>query len=43
MGVSAERARGALRFTMGAENTEAEVDFLVSAVERAIAQLRTRL
>ncbi len=42
MGVSAERARGALRFTMGAENTEAEVDFLVAAVERAIDQLRTR-
>jgi len=43
MGVSADRARGALRFTMGAENTAEEVDFLVTAVERAISQLRTRL
>ena len=40
MGVSAERARGALRLTFGAETTDADIDALVAAFERALASLR---
>ena len=40
MGVPEKLARGALRLSLGADNTEAEVDAIVQAVTRAAAQLR---
>ena len=40
MGVPKKLARGALRLSLGADNTEAEVDAIVQAVTRAAAQLR---
>ena len=40
MGMPAERARGALRFTMGAETTSDEVDYLITALSDAVYRLR---
>jgi cysteine desulfurase len=43
MGVSRERAWGSIRFTLGADNTETEVDYVVSAIfaieSAAVAQV----
>ncbi|GMA93914.1 hypothetical protein GCM10025881_07380 [Pseudolysinimonas kribbensis] len=40
MGVPEEVARGALRFTVGDETTEADVDELVAALPDAVARAR---
>lgn len=40
MGYSPDVARGALRLTLGRENTGAEVDFAVSAVAEVVGKLR---
>jgi len=37
--VGAEKARGAVRFSLGEETTEAEIDFAVAAFERVVARL----
>jgi cysteine desulfurase len=42
MGVSRERARGALRLTLGPETTEADVDRAATAVVEAVDRLRGR-
>lgn len=39
MGVSIERARGSIRFSMGAETTEADIDALISIVSSVIYRL----
>jgi cysteine desulfurase len=40
MGLSPEEARSSVRFSLGPENTEAEVDGLIEAVEASVAHLR---
>ncbi len=40
MGLSPEEARSSVRFSLGPENTEAEVDGLIEAVEAAVTHLR---
>jgi len=40
MGLSPEDARSSVRFSLGPENTEAEVDGLIEAVEASVAHLR---
>lgn len=40
MGLTAEEARSSVRFSVGPENTEDEVDGLIDAVEASIAHLR---
>jgi cysteine desulfurase len=40
MGLQAEEARSSVRFSLGPENTEAEVDGLIAAVEASVAHLR---
>lgn len=40
MGVPAAEARGALRFTLGPENTEAEIDALLAVLPRVLEQAR---
>ncbi len=40
MGLSAERAKGAVRFTFGKYNTIEEVEFTIGAVKRAVAKIR---
>jgi cysteine desulfurase len=40
MGLRPEEARSSVRFSLGPENTEAEVDGLVAAVEATVAHLR---
>ena len=40
MGVSAERSRGSLRFSMGAETTAADVDAVIAILARIVHQLR---
>lgn len=40
MGLSAERAKGAVRFTFGKYNTFEEVEFTIGAVKRAVAKIR---
>lgn len=40
MGVAPERARGALRLSMGAETTEADVDALIGVVAQVVRRLR---
>jgi cysteine desulfurase len=40
MGVSAAQARGAVRFTMGAETTDDDVDYVVATFAAAVATLR---
>ena len=40
LGQSAELARGSLRITLGKENTEAEVDYLLKVLVDLVAQLR---
>jgi len=40
MGLSAERARASLRFSLGRSNTLDQVDALAAAVEEAVARLR---
>jgi cysteine desulfurase len=40
MGLSAARAKGSLRFSLGRTNTEEQVDALVDALEAALARLR---
>jgi cysteine sulfinate desulfinase/cysteine desulfurase-like protein len=42
MGVSRERARGALRLTLGPATTEAEVETTARAVVEAVGKLRSR-
>jgi cysteine desulfurase len=41
MGLSAERARASLRFSLGRSNTPEQVDALAGAVEEAVARLRS--
>lgn len=41
MGISKEQARGALRLTLGAENTEEEVDRIVAALSKILIKIRT--
>jgi cysteine desulfurase len=40
MGLSAARARGSFRFSLGKHSTEADVDFALEVVPPAVAQLR---
>ncbi len=40
MGLTPEEARSSVRFSLGPENTEAEVDGLIEAVEASVAHLR---
>jgi len=40
MGLSPEEARSSVRFSLGPENTEEEVDGLIEAVEASVAHLR---
>ncbi|MFZ0768794.1 MAG: aminotransferase class V-fold PLP-dependent enzyme [Acidimicrobiales bacterium] len=40
MGVSPERARGSLRFSMGAETTQGDVDQLIAILSAVVFQLR---
>ncbi len=40
MGLRPEEARSSVRFSLGPENTEAEVDGLIAAVEASVAHLR---
>ena len=40
MGCSAARARGSIRFSLGPDNTEAEVDYVLQQLPRIIAKLR---
>lgn len=40
MGLKPEEARSSVRFSLGPENTEAEVDGLIEAVEASVAHLR---
>ena len=41
MGMSPERAFGSVRFGFGRANTEKEIDYVVSEIARAAAQLRS--
>jgi cysteine desulfurase len=41
MGVAPERARGSVRFSMGAETTEAEVDALIAILSSVVYRLKT--
>jgi cysteine desulfurase len=41
MGVSPERARGSIRFSMGAETTEADVDALIRILSSVVYRLRS--
>jgi cysteine desulfurase len=41
MGVDPEMARGSVRFSLGRENTEADVDFVLEALIGIVARLRT--
>jgi cysteine desulfurase len=40
MGLTPEEARSSVRFSLGPENTETEVDGLIDAVEASVAHLR---
>ena len=40
MGVSPKQARGALRLTLGRDNTEAEVDEVIAALPPLVESLR---
>ena len=40
IGLTAEMAQGSLRFTIGQENTDAEIDYLLSVLPDMIAKLR---
>jgi cysteine desulfurase len=40
MGLTPEEARSCVRFSLGPQNTEAEVDGLIAAVEESVAHLR---
>jgi cysteine desulfurase len=40
MGLSAERARGSLRFSLGKQNTAEDVEFALSLVPSTVARLR---
>ncbi len=40
MGLTPEEARSSVRFSLGPENTESEVDGLIAAVEASVAHLR---
>jgi len=40
MGIPVEEARGALRLTLGNENTEADVDYVLDVLVTAIEKLR---
>jgi cysteine desulfurase len=40
MGLRPEEARSSVRFSLGPENTESQVDGLIEAVEATVAHLR---
>jgi cysteine desulfurase len=40
MGLSADRARGSMRFSIGKQNTEQDVEFALSLVPQVVARLR---
>jgi cysteine desulfurase len=40
LGQSAEVARGSLRITLGKENTDEEVDYLLGVLEELVERLR---
>jgi cysteine desulfurase len=41
MGYGPQEAMGALRLTLGRENTEVDVDFVVAKLPEIVARLRT--
>jgi cysteine desulfurase len=41
MGCSAARARGSIRFSLGMDNTQAEVDYLLACLPAIIQKLRS--
>jgi cysteine desulfurase len=41
IGTPLDLARGSLRLTLGAENTEAEIDYTLDTLERIVHELRT--
>jgi cysteine desulfurase len=41
MGLPTHRAQNSIRFSLGAENTDAEVDYLLEKLPRAVEKLRT--
>lgn len=41
LGVDDELARGSIRFSFGKDNTEADVDYTIEVLSRAVARLRT--
>ena len=41
MGLPTHRAQNSIRFSLGAENTEAEVDYLMEKLPKAVEKLRT--
>jgi cysteine desulfurase len=41
MGLPAHRAQNSIRFSLGAENTDAEVDYLLEKLPRAVEKLRS--
>lgn len=41
LGVNDEIARGSIRFSFGKDNTEADVDYVVEVLSRAVARLRS--
>jgi cysteine desulfurase len=40
MGLSPDRARGSVRFSLGIDNTDEEVDYLLNQLPRIVAKLR---
>jgi len=40
MGMSPERARGSLRFSLGKQNTPEDVEFALSLISPTVARLR---
>jgi cysteine desulfurase len=40
MGLSGERSRSSLRFSIGKTNTEQDIDHLISVLPEAVRQLR---
>jgi cysteine desulfurase len=40
MGMSPERARGSLRFSLGKQNTPEDVDFALSLLKDSVGRLR---
>ena len=41
MGLPTHRAQNSIRFSLGADNTDAEVDYVLEKLPRAVEKLRT--